>query len=180
MATHVSRFFRQRRQALDLSLGELARRLGYQNVAKGANRIQRFEQEAEIPPDLFDKLTEALGITPAEIHDCVERDRAEWNEWADEPIEPHLVVRAIPGVYIRKAIPSDLHHDREAMEQFASEFLQQGPFTGAYLVLSRRNHVLFDREGRRAGVWGNTFERSFYPSMSLGRGGARFLFGSSD
>ena len=102
-----------------------------------------------IPPDLFDKLTETLGgITPEEIHDCVERDRAEWNVWADEPIEPHLVVQAIAAVYIRKAIPSDLHHHRETMEQFASEFLQQGPFGYKNVSKGANRTQWFEQGGR--------------------------------
>src|SRR5580704_11433227 len=48
MTTHLSRFFRERREARKLSFGDLARQLGYKNVAKGANKVIKFERDERI------------------------------------------------------------------------------------------------------------------------------------
>ena len=63
MTTHVSRFFRQRREARKLSFGDVARRLGYKNVAKGSNKVVKFERDGSIRPDLFRKLAAVLEIS---------------------------------------------------------------------------------------------------------------------
>ena len=98
MSTHLSRFFRQRREARKLSFGDLARQLGYTNVAKGANKIIKFERDGNIPPDLFRKQAAVLEISAEDIRRCIEADKAEWEAWASEPIEPHLVARIMCAV----------------------------------------------------------------------------------
>jgi len=67
MTTHLSRFFRQRREARKVSFGDLARRLGYKNISKGSNRVIKFERDARIQPDLFRKLAAALEISADDI-----------------------------------------------------------------------------------------------------------------
>jgi transcriptional regulator with XRE-family HTH domain len=108
MSTHLSRFFRQRREARKLSFGDLGRRLGYINVTKGANKVIKFERDGNIQPDLFRKVAAVLEISDDDIRRCVEADRAEWERWADEPIEPHLVARIMCAVYSTKRIPPEL------------------------------------------------------------------------
>ena len=112
MSTHLSRFFRQRREACRIGLGELARRCGYRNVTKGANRIQTFEFSGRVAPQLIVKLTSILGITSDEIRRCVDQDRADWERMTQLPIEPYLVVRLMPGFYLRTAIPTEIQQDR--------------------------------------------------------------------
>ncbi len=167
MSTHLSRFFRQRREARKLSFGDLARRLGYKNVAKGANKVIKFERDGNIRPELFSKLAAALEISAEEIRRCIEADRAEWERWADEPIEPHLVARIMCAVYSTKRIPSDLQESREAMEEFASAFAKERRWR-VWLVLSKRTRIWFDEKGNRTGVTEDTFEESFGPFMQLG------------
>jgi transcriptional regulator with XRE-family HTH domain len=174
MTTHLSRFFRQRREARKLSFGDLARRLGYKNISKGSNRVIKFERDARIQPDLFRKLVAVLEISVEDIRRCVEADKAQWEAWADEPIEPHLVVRVMCAVYSTKRIPVELQSSQAAMEEFASAFAKERKWR-VWLVLSKRTRVWFDEKGARTGVTEDTFEESFGPYMRLG--GKTFLLG---
>jgi hypothetical protein len=174
MTTHLSRFFRQCREARKLSFGDLARRLSYKNVTKGANKVIKFERDGNIRPDLFVKLAEVLKISADEIRRCIEADRAEWERWADEPIEPHLVARIMCAVYSTKRIPTELQSSREAMEQFASAFAKERKWR-VWLVLTKRTRLWFDESGQRTGVSEDTFEESFGPYMQLG--GRKFVLG---
>jgi transcriptional regulator with XRE-family HTH domain len=174
MSTHLSRFFRQRRESLKLSFGDVARRLGYKNVAKGANKVITFERDGSIRPDPFRRLAAALEISAEDIRRCIEADRAEWERWADEPIEPHLVARIMCAVYSTKRIPAELQSSREAMEQFASEFAKERKWR-VWLVLTKRTRFWFNEKGDRTGVTEDTFEDSFGPFMRLG--GRTFVLG---
>jgi transcriptional regulator with XRE-family HTH domain len=177
MSTYLARFFRQRREARKLSFGDVARLLGYKKVAKGANKIIKFERDGSIRPDLFRKLAVVLEISAEDIRRCVEADRADWQAWADEPIEPHLVARIIPAVYSTKRIPPEHQGSREAMEKFASAFARERRWR-VWLVLSKRVRVWLNEKGQRTGVTFDTFEESFGPFMKIG--GKRFLLGLLD
>ncbi len=172
MSTHLSRFFRQRREARKFSFGDLARKLGYKNVVKGANKVIKFERDGNIRPDLFHKLAAILEISADEIRRCIEADRAEWERWADEPIEPHLIARIMCAVYSTKRIPPELQASREGMEEFAAAFAKERRWR-VWLVLSKRIRVWFNERGERTGVTEDTFEESFGPFMQLG--GKKFV-----
>jgi len=154
--SHLTDLFRQRREATGISFGDLARQCGYSNVSKGSNRIQKFEQSSKIEPTLLGKLASALGITSTEIHQAVAQDRAEWEAWASEPIEPHLIVRLVAAFYSRSAIPLELRGDRAAMEEFAADYAATNRMR-VCLVLSRRLRVWFERDGRCSGETEDTF-----------------------
>ncbi len=176
MTTNLSRFFQQRRTTQKISFGDLARELGYKNIVKGANRIIKFEQNGSIHPDLFHKLALALNISTVEIIQCVEADRADWDAWADEPVEPHLVVRLMAAIYSPQKIPTELQGSRIAMEEYASAFSREKGML-VWAVLSRRLTVCFDREGNNTGSMEDTFERSYGPYMRIG--GKKFLLNLS-
>jgi len=159
---------------MKLSFGDVARLLGYVNVTKGSNKVIKFERDGNIKPDLFHKLATVLEISDDDIRRSIEADKAEWERWADEPIEPHLVGRIMPAVYSTKQIPPELQGSREAMEQFASEFARERKWR-VWLVLSKRTRIWFNEQGKRTGQTEDTFEESFGPYMRLG--GKRFLLG---
>jgi len=177
MTTHLSRFFRQRREGRKLSFGDVARLLGYSNVAKGANKVIKFERDGNIRPELFRNLAAVLEISTDDIRRCMEADRAEWERWADEPIEPHLVARIMPAVYSTKRIPAELQASREAMEEFASAFAKERKWR-VWLVLSKRIRIWFNERGKQTGVTEDTFEESFGPFMQIG--GKKFVLGFLD
>ena len=176
MSTNLARFFRQRRIDQGLGFGEVARRCGYRNIPKGSNRVQKFENRGEIHAELLENLATALGITNYDIARCIEDDRADWEQWASEPIEPYCVVRLMAAIYSSKSIPAELHSDREAMEQFTSD-LARGRFR-VCLVLCRRIRVWFARDGSKENETEDTFEESFQPYMRLG--GKKFVLGLLD
>jgi len=177
MTTHLSRFFRQRREGLTISYGDVARRLGYVNVTKGANKVIKFERDGNIKPELFHKLAAVLEISDDDIRRCIEADRAAWERWADQPIEPHLAARIMPAVYSTKRIPVELQASREAMEEFASAFARERKWR-VWLVLTKRTRVWFDEQGQQVGMTEDTFEENFGPYMQIG--GKRFVLGLLD
>lgn len=170
--SHLSEMFRQRRSASGISLGDLARACGYLNVSRGANRIQAFERSGEIEPKLLGNLAAALGIASSEIRQAVAQDRAEWEEWASQPIVPHLVVRLIAAFYCRQAIPSDIHHSQILMEDYAADFAYDNRVR-VCLVLSRKLRVWFERDGWKSGVTEDTFVVRNGPWLKVG--GKEFL-----
>ena len=109
MATHLSRYFRQRRLDLGLRHGDVARRMGYVSIAGAANKIIRFEETGDILAELFTKLAVALGIDRPTIDRLIDEDRRQfvkqWNEWANVPVEPKITFRPIPGVFCGYRIP---------------------------------------------------------------------------
>ena len=175
--SHLSQLFRQRRLEKKFGFGEVARRCGYRNVSKGCNRIQKFEDGDEIDTELFQKLAAVLDISDADIARSIEADKAEWEQWVDEPIEPYLVLRLMAAFYSHKSIPPNIHTDQEAMKQFASDFSKEKRLR-VCLVLSRRVRVWFDRDGGVERTTKDTFEKSNAPYMKLG--GKKILLNLSD
>jgi hypothetical protein len=119
------------------------------------------------------KLAIELDISNDDIRRCIAADKAEWEQWADEPIEPYLVVRLMAALYSPKNIPAELHSDRESLERFASDFARGNRRFRVCLVLCRRIRVWFARDGSKEGETEDTFEQSFQPYMKLA--GRKFL-----
>ena len=178
MRTNLSRFFRQRRIEQGLRFPQAARRCGYRNITKGCNRIQQFENYGDIHDKLLENLATALDISNDDIRRCIAADKAEWEQWADEPVEPYLVVRLMAAIYSSKSIPAELHSDREAMKRFASDFARGNRHFRVCLVLCRRFRVWFDRDGSKEGETEDIFEQSSLPYMRLA--GRKFLLNFLD
>lgn len=153
MATRLSSHFRQRRQALGLRPSAVARLLGYKNVPGAANKLVRFEETGRIHPDLLSKIAALLEISQATIDRLIEDDHREhlhaWTKWADEPIQPFLLVSPIPGAFVEYDLPDEI--GTESLEQFAANLAKtnQQP---AVLVVSRRRSVVFTEGGERIEV----------------------------
>jgi hypothetical protein len=149
MPTHLAEHFHQQRLCRGLSLGQLARLVGYRNVSRGANRIQTFEQRGEVHPDLLSKLCDVLCVHRASVEMLLENDRRdffeEWIVWANQPINPHIVVRLIPAFYITEPLPEGIT-SQERAEIFASERARHWK-RKCCLVLTRRYSVWFDEQG---------------------------------
>lgn len=180
MSTHLSCHFRQRRIALGLRLPDVARRCGYKNLSKGSNKIDRFEQTGEIHVGLYPKLVAALGIDQETCDRLNEQDRQqarrEWLDYINEPVDPTLVVRALPGVFFEKPLPEGCT-TIEQMEAFASELA--GKFHKlVWLVVSRKLTIRFNADGSKRSVEEATPDHPNSPWMRLKRRKGRpFLFG---
>lgn len=177
MPTRLSQHFKTRRLRRKLTLGSLARTLGYRDVGKGAGRIHRFETFGDVHPDLLVKLATALHIGTAVVAKLIEQDRRrffrEWLEWAKEPIRPYLVIRLLPACYRSEELPADVI-GVEAAEAFAAERARQWG-RPCCLVLSRPCSVWLDEQGvtyeRTEAVPGQTNT----PYLRLGGSGRPFL-----
>lgn len=144
--SHLGKFFRNRRNERKLSLGQVARLLGYQNASKGANKIQSFEGGGKIALDLLDKLADVLEIGPDEIRQRSYEDYKDWLAWASEPVRPYVVVRHLAAISQRVELPDDAI-ESEAAESFAANIARERKFK-VCLVLSRRVSIWFDAEGK--------------------------------
>lgn len=147
--TNLSNHFLEQRHRQGLSLGKLARLIGYTNVNKGSRHIQAFEREGRIRSKLLGKLIVALHIDPAVARSLIEKDDQEhqeaWERWVNEPVPMVLVVRWMAAVYGQKAIPPEITTQAEA-EVYASRFAKENG-QRVCLVVSRKVSVYFGADG---------------------------------
>ena len=178
MATNLSNYFRQQRLRLGLRPGDVARRMGYKSIVGAANKIVMFEERGDIRPDLFEKLRAALEIDETTIQQLLEQDHRafiqQWNEWANQPIEPHLIFRALPGVYFEQEISEGVETPEE-MEQYAAEFAGR-MHKKVWLVLSRRLSIFFDEDGTKKEVREAAPGELNSPYMQVGNSRQKFIF----
>ena len=150
MSSNLGSFFRQERLRKGLSLGQLARLVGYKNLSSGSNRIHRCERTGIIHQDLLVKIALVLDIDSKTIDQLFDLDRrrlfSEWLSFANEPITPYVVVRLIPAVYMHCPLPDEIC-SVEAAEEYASQ-LSRAKRKRCCLVLSRRYSVWFDEKGK--------------------------------
>jgi hypothetical protein len=144
--TNLSKYFRFVRARDHVPLSTLAKILGYSNLSKGANKITRFEQTGEIDPRLLLPLATALGISTDILRELKARDRQARERWADEPVEPHLVIRLMPSICGRKDLPKGI--SRERAERVASVTARRSKMKVA-LIWNRRTTITFDEKGIR-------------------------------
>lgn len=181
MRSFLAHHFRSVRKERDLSLRQLARMLGYKNVAKGCNKIRKFEERGEIHVQLLQNLADALDIDMATIDTLIEQDRREfvraWNEWADVPIQPRVVVRLIPAVYKSEPLPGRIT-TLEKAEVFAAETARRWN-RRACLTWTRRLSVWFDEDGEITGRTEAAPGETNVPTMRLKGSQRSFLLQNS-
>jgi transcriptional regulator with XRE-family HTH domain len=179
MTNHLGGYFRERRQQRGLSLGQLARLLGYRTVSKGANRIARLEREGAVTEDLLLRLAGVLSIDLPTVEGLLERDRQDrlraWEEWVSQPVPIRLIVRYAPAVYGSVALPEGVTTPVEA-EAFACAHARQHG-RRVSLAVSRRLSVWVGEDGRVEARTEATPDRPNTPFLRLKGGGQKFLFG---
>lgn len=170
MQSLLADHFRKQRLARGLTLGKLAARVGYRNMSRGANRIHRFEQTGQIHRDLLGKIAVALGVENETVETLATEDRrrvlAEWGQWANEPIRPHLIVRLMSAVYVRCELPSGIT-TVEAAEEYAAHVARERG-SRVCLVLSRKTSVWFSEDGSVTAVTEATPGSPNTPMMLIG------------
>jgi hypothetical protein len=175
----LSSHFQSERIAKNLKPSDVARAVGYRNIAKGANRIVRFEREGVIQEDLLVKMAEVLGIDWTTVEELADQDRREhteaWNKWADQPVKMLVVIKWMPAVYGERQLPIEITTP-DAAEAFACDLARQLK-KSVCLVLSRRKSVWINDKGI---VFGRTEATPFsgpnMPWMQI-KSGKRFLLG---
>jgi len=143
-------FIRGERLRRGLTLGRLARMVGYRNLAKGARRIACLEQIGTATPDLLVNVVEALSLDWRTVERSAEEDRQErlraWEAWVCQPTPMHLVVRLMAAVYARTALPPEVRTQEQA-EAWACTFARSHQCR-VCLVLSRRWSVWIGADGQ--------------------------------
>jgi transcriptional regulator with XRE-family HTH domain len=179
MSNYLGSYFREQRLQQGLSLGQLARLIGYCNVSKGANKIVSFEREGVISEELLARLAEALAIDFATVETLIDQDRQEylqeWEMWVIEPVPMQLIAKIIPAVYARVQLPETVT-TREQGEAFACAYAKEHR-RQVCLAVSRRLSIWIDKEGQ---VYARTEARPDSPNvpfMRLRGSGRRFWFG---
>jgi hypothetical protein len=149
MWNRTGQYLAAERQARHLTLGQLARAIGYTHVSKGAQRILALERENVTVPGLIDRMIQALGLNPVYVQSLVEEDRRafaeEWERWASEPVEPELRFRPFAGLWCGTSLPKGLTHEA------AIAYARQRAMTTArtyVLVWSRKEEVWCYPDGR--------------------------------
>lgn len=173
MGKHLGNRVRECREARGWTLGEVARRLEYTNVSKGARRVHAVEQGEAVPLDFLAKVAPLLGVEPPVVEGLIALDRAEyvaaWETWADEPIPIQIIVRCIPGVFGTQPVPPGLTEDQliEHCRGLARRLRKK-----AFLVLSRRVTVNVNEAGEVTSR--NVASPDFDPRPAMRLGNKRF------
>jgi len=178
MTNRLGSYFRDQRIKQGLSLGQLARFVGYRNVSKGSNKIVRFEREGIITEELLARLAETLGVDFPVVESLIEQDRAErlreWEAWVSQPVPMRLIEKYMPAVYGTVPIPETVTTPEQA-EAFACSYAKEHRHQ-VCLAVSRRLSIWIDNEGQ---VYARTEARpdcSNVPYMRLKGSSRRFLF----
>jgi hypothetical protein len=140
--THMASHYRKRRIEMRLSLAQLARTVGYANVAKGRRRIDTFERSGRCHPVLYAKLTTALGIDERTRVRLAYEDYRTWLATPANPPAPYLTRRSIKGCL---GVPEELKTVEE-MERYAADYARRHA-AAVTLVLDNRIRVRFAADG---------------------------------
>jgi hypothetical protein len=175
--SHLGTYFRDQRFQQGLSLGQLARLVGYRNVSKGSNKIVRLEREGVVTDELLARLAEAMHIEFGTVEQLIEQDRQEyqraWERWVNEPVPMQVIVKYIPAVYGKVALPESVTTPEQA-EAFACAYAREHK-RQVCLAVSRRLSIWIDKEGI---VYARTEAKPFQPNMPFMEiKGRRFLLG---
>ena len=165
--------FKAQRLAKNLTLGDLARLVGYSNISKGANRISQFEREGTIDDQLLVKTARGLEIDWATVEKLAQEDRQDhiqaWNKWANEPVPMKMVIRVMATIYSTCPIPEEITTHEEA-EKHACAVARLRKMR-VCLVLNRRQSVWIGADGVVENRTEATpFRAPNLPWMQVGRG----------
>jgi hypothetical protein len=197
---HLARHLTDLRQQRGLKPAQLAAALGASNLSKVGSLIRAFELGEPISDHWLHRLIAELQPDPEQLRRCLELDRAEaleqlereraaWETWADEPIEPFLTIRYMPAVYGVRAVPpefctppenaEDIAWARERAEDWAAAELRRFRAKG-FLNWSRRERTWFDQYGIRPRRESVTFERRTTGAWMQFRGSQQKLLLGTD
>jgi transcriptional regulator with XRE-family HTH domain len=162
--SHLSALFREARMRAGLSIKQVARRTGFRNQPKQIRVLERLESGNDPFPKAvyLERFAAILGIELADVVQAMSLDYDEYEHACETPVQPYLVLRAVPGFYIHRSLP-----DGCTLEQAEEEALKMARGTRLHvaLVYKRGRAIYFSPDGGRCE--GGT------PVMKIGRTGRR-------
>jgi len=169
---NLKQYVHAERLRQSLTPQQVAARMGYRNVNKGANRLLRFEESGFIDCEIFEKLIGALSLDPAFLRELTERDRREeaeaWDLWVNTPIPMEMIVKIIPAVYIIEHLPPDATTAQAAVA-YASEYARRD-HKHVCLRLSRKESAWIDQSGNVSRKLTKPYEPNQPYTLIRGRG----------
>jgi transcriptional regulator with XRE-family HTH domain len=179
MQNNLGRYFHAQRIDRGLTIGQLARMVGYRNVSKGANRIACLERGGSVDEGLLVNLADALGIDLPTVKELIEQDRQEylrdWEKWVNEPVPMQLIVRYMAAFYGNKALPEDVKTPEDA-EKYARDYAKNHGLR-VCLAVSRRLSIWISKEGEVEARTEATPDDSNVPFMRVKGDKRTFLMG---
>ena len=154
-----------------LNFRQLAELCGYKNSNKWSIKICSFEREGFGPDEMIRKLIESLQVPIDDVKKANQKDLDKLQAWLDEPVPMELLIKPLPGVYIRVDIPDEIDSDEKAVDFAASRALHFK--SESCLILSRKKSIWFNPDGSLKFTEENQDGVS-QPSMSVGN--KQFVF----
>ncbi len=178
--THVSRYFESLRIKQGFKPSQLASSLGASNISKIGSLVRQFELTGEISFYWFQKLINLLNPDKDELQRCIKLDQnvqlTEFNEWANQTIDPYLTIRYMPAVYATKEVPMVFKSSRIEAEEWCSKELRSYGAKG-YLTWTRIDQTFFERGGLNPRRFKASFEEPpSYSWMKVSGSSKKFIF----
>lgn len=174
MESQLGRYVTEEREKRGWSRQKLAGRIGYQNLNKGARRIEQLEKQGTCDAELFSKIVEALELDSRTIQEKIELDQKAFDAFLDEPVPMEMIVRSMAAVYVRHPLPEAVK-TREQAIAYACEYAKTRCLK-VCLVLSRRHSFWIDESGNGV-MQETTLQNSMNtPYMQVSGSGKKFLF----
>jgi hypothetical protein len=181
MTTNLGNHFQAQRLRRGLTLGQLARLLGYRNLSKGANRIARFERDGVVDELLLGHLAGVLAVHIRTVEHLVEQDRQAhqraWEAWVSEPVPMVLIVRYLPALYGTTALPEGVQTAEDA-EAYACAYARRHG-RRVCLAVSRRQSIWINQVGEVEARTEATPNQANVPFLRLKGSRDGFLWGFS-
>ncbi|MGO8879776.1 MAG: hypothetical protein ACLQMS_09715 [Desulfomonilaceae bacterium] len=174
MNKHLRNLIYRHRALKGLNFGQLAELSGYTNRSKWANKICNLEREGVGTDELVGRVIQALEIDHGEVQDAIQKDYAEWEQWANEPVPMQMLLRITGVIILIHDMPPEIT-SREAAIEYAQNYAKEKGFR-ICLVLSRRESAWIAADGHMH-ISQTTPGVPNIPYASVG--GKNFLFNSS-
>lgn len=147
MQTELGELIRRSRRSLGWTLQELAPRMGYRNLQKGARRLEHLEQPGMASADLEANAASALGLEPRTVFETKARDdvarQTLFQEWL-EGAQPMELYGYVAGVTFRVPLPERLTVDQAI--GFATD-ARKKPRVRMCLILDRKRSLWISSDG---------------------------------
>jgi len=142
---HTGRLIATTRKKRRLTPQRLARELGWRNLEKGARKILALERAEATDDELLERIVTFLDISPEARAEAERLDAERLLQILATPVEPEMLMRLMPAVYKRVAIPPETRSE-ESLVALARENARQCK-RNVWLQLPNRVTLWLDETG---------------------------------